>query len=244
LRRLLIDIETSPNVAHVWGLRNQDIGLPMLRVPKQVICVGAKWYREDAFQFYSIHDTTPRVMLQRARALLNEADAVVHYNGQRFDVPHLNTEFLLQGFEPPSPFQQIDLYRAVSRRFAFPSNKLAYVAEALGIGAKVQHSGHELWVRCMADDPEAWAEMRAYNEQDVRLLEPLHDVLLPWIPGYPSNGAMTGTDSCPCGSTDLRREGYAYTRVGRYQRYVCRACGRWLRSSRRIDGTRIVEVAA
>ncbi|NIV35232.1 MAG: hypothetical protein GWN58_38990, partial [Anaerolineae bacterium] len=49
-------------------------------------------------------------MLEGAWELLDEADAVVHYNGKKFDIPTLNREFVKYGFTPPSPYKQIDLY--------------------------------------------------------------------------------------------------------------------------------------
>jgi hypothetical protein len=74
----------------------------------------------------------------------------------------------------------------VKANFKFPSNKLDYVAQALGVGAKFKHSGFELWIDCMAGDDKAWREMKKYQIQDVVLLEELYQVLLPWLPGASS----------------------------------------------------------
>ena len=67
--------------------------------------------------------------------------------------------------------------------FLFPSNKLDYVAQKLGVGAKVKHSGFKLWIKCMAGDKKAWAEMKKYQIQDVNLLVDLYYELLPWFVG-------------------------------------------------------------
>jgi DNA polymerase III epsilon subunit-like protein len=111
-----------------------------------------------------------------------------------FDGKHLAREFLEAGLNPPSPYKDIDLMLAVKRQFRFPSNKLQYVATRLGLGGKVQHSGHELWVRCLAGDDAAWEEMRAYQVQDVDLLIPLLERLKPWIPNYPHMACMTASN--------------------------------------------------
>lgn len=243
MRRLIIDIETSPNLAHVWDLWNQNIGLNQLLESGEVICFAAKWYGDSSVSFWSEYHDGKEQMIDSAWGLLDEADAVIHYNGRHFDVPRLNAEFLRRSWPPPSPFKQIDLYQTVKRRFDFPSGKLAYIADALGIGAKIVHEGHTLWIKCMAGDPDAWAQMREYNIKDVELLEPLHDLLRPWIVAYPSMAALEGDNRCPaCGSEELNRQGFAYTRTGRYQRFVCEVCGKWSRATNRDNGTKITEV--
>ena len=86
--------------------------------------------------------------------------------------------------------------------------------------------------------------MRRYNRQDVLLLEELYETLQPWIKGHPSHGALTGADVCPkCGSGFLERRGFTVLNSGMYQRYLCQSCGAWSRSSKRTEGTQIVEAA-
>jgi hypothetical protein len=60
------------------------------------------------------------------------------------------------------------------------------VAQKLGVGAKVKHSGFQLWIDCMAGNDKAWREMKKYQIQDVELLDNLYNVLLPWLPGKTS----------------------------------------------------------
>jgi hypothetical protein len=242
MRRLAIDIETSPLLADVWGIWQQNVSLSQLRENARVLCFAAQWEGERV-RFYS-EWTHGLDMIRAAHELLDQADEVIHYNGVRFDTPHLNRELLLGGYDPPSPFKQVDLYRETKSTFSFPSYKLEYVAQALGVGAKVKHSGHELWIRVMAGDRSAQREMQRYNERDTELLFPLYYKVRPWITG-PSHGALTGEDVCPaCGSDDLRREGHAILLTGKYQRYQCRECGTWSRGTRRVSGTGITRVAS
>jgi hypothetical protein len=235
MKTLILDIETSPNIAHVWGLFNQNVGLSQLMSATEVICFGAKWHgSEDRLFFSDFHDGHTE-MIRAAYYLLADADVVVHYNGQSFDIPHLMREFLLLGFTPPAPFQQIDLYRVIKKKFRFVSNKLDHVASELELGSKVKHAGHTLWVRCMNNDPEAWEEMKTYNLQDVDLTEDLLDRIRPWIDNGPNSNLYDPQieDTCSsCGSTDLERRGFSYTTLGKYQRYYCRDCGAWSKSGR------------
>lgn len=240
MRTLYIDIESSPNVAHVWGLFRQTVSLSQLQQSTQMICFAAKWKGEKKTQFFSeFHDGRP-AMLKAAHDLLSDADVVVTYNGKSYDVPNLNREFVLEGLLPPAPYIHVDLLQTVRRKFRFTSTKLAHVTKELGLDTKVSHMGHSLWVQCMAGLPAAWALMKRYNKQDVVILEQLHNRLLPWVVGSPNVrllvGELTG-EECPRCAGELRKEGFAFTSLGKYQRYQCRSCGAWSQDSRRAEGT-------
>ena len=136
---LLLDIEMAPNVAHVWGIWDQNIGLNQLRESSYVMCYAAKWLGDKKMVFDSVKKSTPKKMLEGIHKLLDEADAVIHYNGRRFDIPSLNKEFLLHGMFPPAPFKEIDLLTVAKSRFRFVSNKLDYVAQSLGLGKTISN---------------------------------------------------------------------------------------------------------
>lgn len=233
MRILLLDIETAPNTAHVWGLWDQTVGINQLLESGYVMCWAAKWHGHREIQFDSVVQSTPLAMLKRAHALLCEADVVVHYNGRSFDIPTLNKEFVTHGLTPPAPYKQVDLLQVVKRQFRFPSNKLDYVCQQLKLGRKVKHEGHEMWIRCMARDKAAWKVMERYNRQDVRVLERLYDRLRPWITNHPNRGLYDDTPlACPtCGSTHLQRRGESRTVHAVHARYQCVDCGSWSRSA-------------
>jgi uncharacterized protein YprB with RNaseH-like and TPR domain len=130
-------------------------------------------------------------MLEELHALMEEADILVGWNSAAFDHKHINREFLENGMMPPSPVKDLDLMSVVKANFQFPSNKLDYVAQALGVGAKVKHSGFQLWIDCMAGDEKAWKEMKKYQLQDVNLLVDLYELLMPWFVG---KGSVTSKE--------------------------------------------------
>jgi len=230
---LLLDIESSPNVAHVWGLWQQNVGINQLMESSYVLCWAAKWLGEDEIFFDSVHKSKPKKMLKGIYELLDAADAVIHYNGTKFDIPTLNKEFLLHNYSPPSPYKQIDLLRVARSQFRFPSNKLDYVAQRLGLGKKQEHEGHDLWVKCMNGDKDAWERMEAYNIQDVVLLESVYHRILPWIKTHPNANLFTDKPVCPtCGGESLIRRGLAHSSTATYQRYKCRSCGTWSQSTK------------
>jgi DNA polymerase elongation subunit (family B)/DNA-directed RNA polymerase subunit RPC12/RpoP len=228
LKILLLDIETAPNLAHVWGLWNQNVGTTQLIASGYTLCFSAKWFNDDEVMFHSIHHDGETEMLYKLWNLLDEADAVVHYNGTKFDIPTCNKEFITHNIAPPSSYHQIDLLKVARDRFRFPSNKLDYVAQALGVGKKVKHIGHELWIKCMAGDNKAWEMMREYNVQDVALLERVYVKMLPWIKNHPNHGLYTDetVPVCPnCGSKHVIKKGTETTKTVKYQRYRCMGCG-------------------
>lgn len=232
---LYIDIETMPNLGYVWGQWQQNLSLPQIVDFTEVACFAYKWGHEDEVHFVKGPD-----MIFTAWKLFNKADNIVHFYGSKFDVPHLNREFLQQNLGPPSPYKQTDLKLAVAKRFKFTSNKLQHVSQALGLGGKIDNSGWEMWVQCMLGVESAWAEMEEYNRQDVVLLEELHQILLPWLPDQP-NAFLYGADDdvCPRCTGEIEFSGFSYTKLSVYNQYTCIGCGSHFRSSKRIMGASI-----
>lgn len=232
MKILLLDIETAPNRAFIWGLFNQNVAINQIEEPGYTLCWAAKWHDSNKMMYSSLFGDGRRKMLERIHSLIDEADVIVHYNGTSFDIPTLNAEFLKEGMDPPAPALELDLLKVVRRRFRLTSNKLSYVLEFLELPAKVEHKGMSLWRGCMAGDKKSWRTMEQYNKQDVRSLESLYERLRPWISNHPNFGLFQSNSepTCPnCGGTHLQRRGLYYTRVLVYQRYRCMDCGTWSR---------------
>lgn len=243
MKILMLDIETSPCLADVWSLWKTNVSLSQLRKSAEVLCWGAQWHGDRKMHYGTQWGDGPLGQIEKMHSLLDEADAVVHYNGNRFDIPHLNREMIQHGLTPPRPYKNIDLFQVVRRTFRFPSNKLGYVAPAIGLDSKLAHEGHALWVKVMAGDPVAQRKMLRYCGQDVRLLGPLYTKLKPWINGHPNHNlyrALGAPEGCTkCGSTDLKRDGRTVLTSGTYQQFRCTSCGGWSRGSKRLDGVTI-----
>lgn len=236
---LYLDIECSPLVVHSWSLRDLHIGLNQIVEDPRMIGVGLMWEGERKSTFYSEFHHGRREMLEVVHAALDEADLVAGYNSQGFDVPWINGELAREGFLPPSPHKNIDLYRIAKKHFRFPSHKLQYVSTALGLPGKHETGGHSLWVKCMEGDAAAWAKMERYCNRDVTLLPKLLNKLRPWANGLnfslyeepeidPETGKPVAQYMCPgCVSPNVQRRGWAVKQTRRYRRYQCQACGLW-----------------
>jgi len=237
MKILILDIETRPNLAYVWGLWNQNIGINQIVDTGRVISLAWKWHGQKKTHFASDYHDGHEQMIQKAWDAVDQADAVVHFNGISFDMKHLQREFLLEQLPPPSPYQNIDLLSTVKKQFKFPSNKLQHVATAIGLGSKVQHDGFDLWVACMNNEEKAWATMRRYNMQDVVLTEQLYDTLLPWVTRHPNANVYNHTNkACPkCGGYNHQRRGYRSTATAQYVQLQCNDCKSYFRERRKTD---------
>lgn len=231
MKILFLDLETSPNLAHVWGLWQQNVAITQLEKSTEVICFGARWLGTDKVIFKSQHHHGKQKMLDELHKIMNEADVLIGWNSQAFDSKHIKREFIENGYLPPKPWKELDLMRVVRSQFKFPSNKLDYVAQKLGVGAKVQHSGFQLWLDCMAGNNKAWQEMKTYQIQDVNLLVDLYDILLPWINNHPNMSQPAEYSCTNCGSNNLIKDGLKPLAQGKVQRYMCQNCGKRLISN-------------
>jgi len=236
VRILTIDIETRPMVVYSWGLFKQFHSIDQIVDHGGMLCFAAKWLGEKNTLFYSVEHDGYEVMVQAAWDLLTAADIVITYNGNRFDIPRLNNEFMLAGLGPAAPFKSVDLIKSNRKQFDLASRKLDYLAQRNGAGHKTHHTGFKLWTDCMAGDQRAWVLMEKYNRQDVALTERLYLKLLPWLIDQPHVGVMSGDSNgwrCPhCGSDKIRQHGkkvHAFVRS--YQLYRCSKCQGWLRSN-------------
>ena len=233
---LTFDIETSPHLGWFFGLFKQNIGINQIKEPTRVISFSAKWYGSKNVMFFSEYHCAggQEEMVRKAHSLMSQADILVGFNNKAFDTPHLNREFNKLGLAPPAPSQEVDLYLVAKRRFNFASNKLAYITQYLGLSGKLPNQGFDLWLKCLQGDPRAWGEMRRYNKRDVVTTEELYTKWLAWIPSHPHVGLYSERpgDCGVCGSDDVTWQGYATTKLGKFKRFQCKACGTWGRAKR------------
>lgn len=239
MRNLFIDVETAPAKVYTFSLWQPIIGIDQVIEESRLMCFSAQWYgdKNTKTMFFSEFHDGRDVMLEKLHALLDEADVVTTYNGKRFDVPWIKGELISEGFTPPSPFKQIDLFQVVKSNMRNISNKLDWVSQKLLGDRKTTHTGFKLWRDCLDGDEKAWALMKKYNIQDTRLMIPLYDVLKAWIPNHPSVAVYDNRPAaCPtCGGTNIQSRGVARTSTATYRRYQCQAdgCGAWFRDAKK-----------
>lgn len=236
-RILILDIETSPNVAYVWRFFKENVGAKQVLENGQILSYAAKWLDGDKI-FYEDVRVQPEIDMMRALfALLDEADIVVAHNGDKFDLPHVQGRGLVLGLAPPSPYKTVDTVRVARYEFNFPSNSLEYLSKVLDLKNKKdghkKFPGFELWLGVLANNKEAWDEMKEYNIGDILALEELYLRMRPYMKRHPNVGVFDEqpVPVCPnCGSKHVQYRGYAHTNVSKFRRFVCNDCGTWSRA--------------
>lgn len=230
---LIFDIETAPNKGFIWSLWNKYVPPEQLETEWFCLSWSAKWLFDDKIMSQRLtgreaRREDDRRIMRGIWKLLDEADIVIAHNGSTFDLPRLNTRFLLYDMNPPLPYRLIDTLIVSKKVFAFPSNKLTEISKFLGYGGKYKHEGFEMWRKSLDGNEESLQEMETYNKQDVRILEELYLRIRPWIRSHPNVGLYIGSDVtvCPvCGSEDITWGGFYSTGVSLFQSYRCNKCG-------------------
>lgn len=229
---LIFDIETAPLRAYVWSRWKQNIYLEQTISEWFMICWSAKWL--DSEEVFSecltpdeIKEEKDNRIVKQLWSLIDQADIVIAHNGKRFDVPKINSRFIMAGLPPTSTYIQIDTREVAAKQFGFSSNKLDALAGYFNIEHK-DGTNFELWADCMKGNQEALDYMESYNRKDVVILEKVYLKLRPWIKNHPNIGLYQEKDNmvCPtCGSKDLKEDGsFYYTSANKYKIMRC-SCG-------------------
>lgn len=241
-RVLIFDVETSPNLAFVWGKYEQDV----IDFEKEwyMMSFAYKWLDEKKtrvlalpdFDGYKNDKSNDKDLVWELWRLFSEADIIIAHNGDKFDIRKSNAKFLEHSYGPPSPYKTIDTLKIARRHFALNSNKLDDLGKILEVGEKMKHPGFALWKGCMDGNRADWKLMKDYNKQDVILLENIYLKLRPWHPSHPNMGNYGDTEACPkCGDGPLHKNGVRRTQTTQYQQYLCSNCGGYVRGTEKID---------
>lgn len=221
---LFYDVEWKPATAYVWKMWDENISPDQLIDPGGLLCFSAKWNDKSPVIFYSEWEHGHQAMVEALHELMSEADAVITYNGDKYDNRKATGEFVLAGLAPPPPITSIDLLKTV-KKMGFVMNRLAYIGPLLKIGKKIKNEGFALWRSVMEGDKGAQKRMKAYCIQDSLLLIDLYEKIKPFITNHPFLG-----DRAACGSCDgkvLHKRGYRRTKTMRIERLRCTNCGSW-----------------
>lgn len=231
---LILDIETAPMKAYVWKRWKENISLDQTISEWFCLCWSAKWLFSDQVMSevlipQEIKEENDHRIMQSLWYLLDKADIVVTHNGDMFDIPKINSRFVINGMPPTTPYYSVDTCKISKKYFGFSSNKLDALAGYFGFKHKLD-TDFNLWKSCMEGSIAALNYMEEYNKQDVILLEEVYLKLRPWIKGHPNVGNFMDDDivrcSC-CGSNKVFevKDKFYYTSVGKYPLYQCSECG-------------------
>jgi len=240
MKILVIDIETAPLVADLWSIWQNGVGLNQVKKDWHLLSFAAKWYGDEEVFYYDQSDERDIEddfnICHVLHDLLNQCDATLTQNGRKFDLKKINARFVINGLPPVRPSRVIDTLEIAKREFGFTSNKLEYMTDKLCKKyKKLQHQkfpGHLLWTEVIKGNPEAWAEMKEYNINDILSLEELYDIIKPFSSKH-TNVALAQDNGVPtcriCGGIHLSNSGDWHTSLSVYDLYRCDDCGAYSR---------------
>jgi hypothetical protein len=179
---LVVDIETKPMTARVWGLFDQNIALNQLVDEGGIFSWSAKWLGESEVIYKDVKGnmSKEKQLLTPLWKLMDEADIIIGQNSNKFDIKKLNAKFLEYKLGSPSQYKKVDTLIIAKRHFSFVSNKLEWMSKKFCKLKKLAHSkfpGFMLWDECGKGNVAAWKEMELYNKMDVLATEELFVVL-------------------------------------------------------------------
>jgi len=169
--------------------------------------------------------------------LINEADEVVAHYGSKFDCKFVQTRAIINDI----PIADIrwskifDTCITARKQLKFQSNRLANIAEALGLDVRKSHLDKKIWRRANAYDIDAIIEMIDYCKQDVIVLYQIAQKIRPTTKHLTSMKVLTNSENMICyccGSENLISKDFYLTKINKYTRYQCNNCGAWQRSSK------------
>lgn len=237
---LVFDIETAPLQAFVFqkSIWKANVGNDQVISEWFMLCWSAKWLFDDDIITERLSSKEAKNeddyrIVKKLWELFNQADIIVAHNGDSFDIPNMNTRFIVHDLKPTHPYQTIDTKVVAKKQFGFTHNSLNALAKLFGFNLKLDVE-FELWKRCVAGEEAALKEMAEYNIGDVVLLEKVYLKLRPWIKSHPNIALYTlsdGTTCSNCGSDKITwlTDEYYYTQTSRFPVFVCE-CGAYGRS--------------
>lgn len=250
---LFLDIETAPLRSYTWGLWKQNVGLSQIISNWYMISWAAKWLGDETI-FSEVLSSQEAIKEDDFRIVhslwytLDQADIIIAHNGDAFDIPKINTRFVLHGLNPPSPYRTIDTLTIARQRFGFTSNRLDFLAKFFGYKGKAP-TDFKLWEECMVGNEESLKYMDIYCKQDITTLEQVFMKLRPYAKGLPNLDMYRDNPipACPvCGKPHLKEvpNKFFYTQAVKYQVYRCSDCGGLARAKKGIKFENTRQISA
>ena len=229
-KRLFFDIETSPMIVYSWRV-GYNLNIPYGNIIEdwKIITICYKWEGDNTV--YSLKwdkKHNDKQLLIDFIKIANQADEIIGHNGDRFDIKKVRTRCIYHRVPMFPKYRTLDTLKKARSGFAFDSNKLDAIAKFLGVGAKLEHEGFEMWVKCMHNDEDALKKMIEYCMVDVVVLEDVYTAMQHYIKPNSHAGVANGGAkySCPiCGNEEIELIKNDVTEKGTISRVVkCKHC--------------------
>jgi len=222
VRRLIWDIEVSPNVVLAWRTGFKiAVGHNAIVQERKIITIAYKWHGEKQVSVltWDKHQDDAE-MIKKFVEVADQADELVAHFGDSFDMPWFRGRCLILGLPPIPHYKTIDTKAWASKYFYLNSNKLDYLAKVLGFEGKTQ-TDYDMWRDItLHNDQKQLKRMASYNVDDVIQLEKVYDKLALFCPVHTHAGVKAGLDKWTCprtGSTNVKLSKKRVTASGNIQ---------------------------
>lgn len=159
-----LDIETT-------GL-GADFGFCLCACIKSGTSNKITTFRIDSYKNYKKNLCNDKLLILDIAKEVENYDVIVHYNGDNFDLPFLDTRLAIHGERKRiSLIHSIDLLPLVKRKMRLNSNKLDTVANALGLTEEKTKLLPQVWQQASHGSKKDLDYIVSHCQADVLVLE-------------------------------------------------------------------------
>lgn len=236
MKLLFFDVEMALQVGYFYDQWNTNIPAHKIKHHGFMISAAWSWYGRNKIDAVSVLDDPKRFkknhrddfhVIKKLSEVVNEADAIVAFNGDNFDMKELNTGLIKHSLEPLKHVVQIDPYKIAKKHFRFKGgNSLRNLCEFLDVKAEKGKVDDDVWIAAAEGDPAAIKKVLKYNKGDIPTLKQVYEKIKPFTPAKLNLNHFVEADVCPsCASPDFIRYGRFYRMSGFKQQFRCNDCG-------------------
>lgn len=227
MKRLIYDIEVSPDIGFFWQPGyNLTIDYKSIIKERAIICISYKWEGGKVNHLIWDKHQNDKYLIKEFAKILEEADEIVAHNGDKFDLVWIRSRAIKFGIDLSFPIVTHDTLKIARNKFRFNSNRLDYLAKYLGVGGKIE-TGFDLWKDIVLHKDEvALRKMVRYCDNDVKILEAVWEKLKPYA--VHKNSLTDNRLKCPeCGGDTIRQRIRTLASGTKKIIMQCKSCGKY-----------------
>lgn len=158
-----IDIETT-------GL-GADFGHVLCACIKSTTSSKIITLRIDDYRSYKHDLCNDKQLVIDIKKEMQNFDVLIHYNGDQFDLPFIDTRLVIHGERRSPLVHTIDLLPIVKRKLRLHSNRLSTVAVALGLTNQKTELRPQIWQRASHGSKKDLDYIVEHCQADILVLE-------------------------------------------------------------------------
>lgn len=172
-----LDIETTNLVADIGFIL--CIGYECMEIGKKG--TGVKITRIDESKNYSkkLYDDSKCVKDIAKWLNTDNPDFLVHYNGDSFDIPYIQSRLIKIGAKSLPPFRSIDHWKTSRYKLRLHSFSLDTLAKHLNIPEQKTHFDTTVWLKASYGDKGCMNKIVSHCRIDIKILEKCHEKVVP-----------------------------------------------------------------